>query len=405
MKHLNWKKFLASAFTLGFNTACQLVIFVIIARVLGPSEFGKLMIATSVTAIAAMLCGLGSHETPVRRIPRKPEQYPEIFGHCLSVHLATAIIIVPASAYLISRVAGLPLASSIALAIASTLIFRLVALAEQLLLGLVRFREANFINGAASVIRLGAAIAAAALGLDSAAVWCYWLLGANAAGLLICGWMLLRIGMPRFGLNNHEVRLGAWLTLTGIADTVRQNMDRLIMASFLPSSTIAQYAAASRVTQISEIAFQSLNRTVYPSLAKGEGPFISFAFRYLVIVLAISLATAATVGYLLAPLIPLLMGEAYQPVVEFLRVLCWLCVPVAAQTVPYDIMGIMQHHKLRSQAFFAASLVAAALTFVLTQWAGVQGAIAAAYASEILLLIFLWAAYIAKAVPVRTRNM
>ncbi len=72
----------------------QLAIFAILARALGPAEFGQFVQITALTAIAIQLCGLGAGDCFMRRVSRDPAAYRDMLGHNLILIVATGAILV-----------------------------------------------------------------------------------------------------------------------------------------------------------------------------------------------------------------------------------------------------------------------------------------------------------------------
>jgi hypothetical protein len=73
--------YLLSSGSLAAASLAQLVTFAILARALGPAEFGLFVQISAVTAIAVQICGLGASDCLLRRVAREPASYPDLLGH------------------------------------------------------------------------------------------------------------------------------------------------------------------------------------------------------------------------------------------------------------------------------------------------------------------------------------
>ena len=144
---------------------------------------------------------------------------------------------------------------------------------------------------------------------------------------------------------------------------------------------------------ISQIVVHSLNRIMYPDFAKraknGVRSLVPLAVRYR--------NRCCTTGagdkhrvILIAPAIPWLIGESYRDVVFNLRVVCWLSIPLAIVTVPYDLLGALDRHGTRAKVYNTLCLAGAAATAAAVFRFGVNGAFVMAYLFQITLAASLW---------------
>jgi O-antigen/teichoic acid export membrane protein len=113
---------------------------------------------------------------------------------------------------------------------------------------------------------------------------------------------------------------------------------------------------------------------------------------YLLVVGVIAVAASAGV-FIAAPLLPVILGGEYEPVIHDLRVLCWLIIPLTVQTVPYDVFGALDRHHVRARLYNGVSLAAAAGAVPAIYFFGLLGAFAAAYATQGLLAAALWLSF------------
>ena len=87
--------YLLSSGSLAAASLAQLVTFAILARALGPAEFGLFVQISAVTAIAVQICGLGASDCLLRRVAREPASYPDLLGHnILLIGLTGAVLVI-----------------------------------------------------------------------------------------------------------------------------------------------------------------------------------------------------------------------------------------------------------------------------------------------------------------------
>ena len=88
--------YLLSSGSLASASLAQLATFAILARALGPAEFGVFVQLSAVTAIAIQVCGLGASDCLLRRISRDRESYPVMLGHNLLLIAFSGMVLVAA---------------------------------------------------------------------------------------------------------------------------------------------------------------------------------------------------------------------------------------------------------------------------------------------------------------------
>jgi O-antigen/teichoic acid export membrane protein len=403
---LMWR-YIASSSVLFFGVGAQFVWFIILARRLGAEGFGQLMIILAVTALAGSMCGVGSCDAMVRRVARNHNDYRLMLGHGLILIGVTGTALVTACAAALCLFMPADADPTINLAIMAVYSFTYVLLAtlvwsaELVFIGRGEFGAANFINCGFSAIRMATAIVAClGFGVSSVGGWAVWNCGAHLISALACAWMLKPLGAPVWRVERRELWLGFQYSTPVLVNTLCANTDRIILGAAAPVLAVGNYAMASRMAQISQLVVHSLNRIMYPTFATkiGEGMrgMVRMGLKYVVAVGLLSFATAMGV-YIVAPVMPWLLGETYRNVVHDLRVLCWLVVPMAVVTVPFDLFGAADRHGTRAKVYNTVSLVGVAATAGIVWRFGVQGAFVAAYGVQIALAISLWAALLAAA--------
>ncbi len=183
--------YLLSSGSLAAASLAQLVTFAILARALGPAEFGLFVQISAVTAIAVQICGLGASDCLLRRVAREPASYPDLLGHnILLIGLTGAVLVLGGIAAMVSWTsmgAGPSVAiSTIALLfVGNVVLVRLILLVETVFLGLGQVRSANrSVVGFAIARTATAALACIVFHVSSLAEWAVW---------QFCGHLLLSL--------------------------------------------------------------------------------------------------------------------------------------------------------------------------------------------------------------------
>lgn len=396
------RRYIASSSTLLFGAMSQFVSFVLLARSLGIDQFGKLMAITAVTSLAMVLCGLGAGDSMIRRTARDPEQFSLMLGHGLILIAITGVplaaistlalhLFIHANGSAVTNIATFGLFSA-----ANIVMYAFVSFVERAFLGHMDFRRANVVNAGFSLIRLLALVLAVTLfRIQTLQDWALTTFCAHlvASGI---GWIMLRsLGRPIWQIDRSELRLGIHFSTPFVVDALRQNVDRIMLGIVAPISVLGSYGAATRIVTTSQLVINSLNRIMYPRLAQtaeqGIGPVIRLGVSYLCGASLVAVGTSAAV-FVVAPLVPLVLGSTYQPIVFDLQILSWLVVPIAVQTIPYDIFGATDRHRTRATIYNSVTLTGTAGTAFLIYIWGVTGAFIGAYGVQIALAIAQWIA-------------
>ena len=394
------QEYMASGATMLFSAICQFAWFIILARYLGVVEFGFLMVMTAICTLASSLCGVGAGDAVLRHTARDRRSYPELLGHGLLVITATGLILSIVSVLVLQVILGPETSHRVGIgqialfAFANIWLASLISFSEYIFLGLGELPRANLIEIGFAFVRLMSAVIGCALfGAATLGEWAVWTTGAHLIMLAVCVAMLKPFGWPVWQINRHELALGFHYCTPRMLDALRVNCDRIVLGIVAPANVLATYAVAARITQVSQIVVNSLNRIVYPRFAsRKEFGFRSIrpmAIAYLSGVTGIATLTAAGV-YMIAPFLPVLIGKSYESVIFNLRVLCWLIVPLAMQTVPYDLLGAFDRHRARAILYNTMSLAGASLTAAMIYHWGISGAFTAAYVVETGLAAGLW---------------
>ncbi len=393
-------RYVASSGTLIFSTAAQFAWFIILARALGSGQFGKLLVIVAVTSLAMTLTGVGAGDAMIRRTARNRHDYQLMLGHGLILIAVTGVVLTAIATgvlcFLVHASAS-PWENALimtAFGASNIILFPFITYTEQVFIGLMKFRLANTVNAGFSLVRvLSAALACLVFHVGDLGEWAVWLLGAHIFGALACMAMLRPLGKPVWQVDHRELGLGFHFTTPNLVDALRQNADRLVLGVVAAPSVLGSYGTASRMAQTSQIVVHALNRIVYPKFAQkahlGIRGVVPLAVRYLLAVLALATFTAIGI-YLIAPWMPVLLGPSYDGVIFDLQVLCWLLIPVAAQTVPYDVFGALDRHSRRAVVYNAIGLIGACVTAALVYVYGLSGAFVAAYAVQLAITASLW---------------
>jgi O-antigen/teichoic acid export membrane protein len=258
----------------------------------------------------------------VRRLARRRELYPALLGHNLILTLASGIVLtigVTAGLAWTVQVSPDPVVNITGIALftgSSVVLFRWIVLAEQVFLGCGEFGRANLVNGGFSAARAATALVAClGFGVHSLITWMLWHTAIHALGTLACAALLRRYPRPEWRILREEIPLGFHACTPIVFDSLRQNIDRLVLAAIATPDAVGVYSAATRLIQTSAVSVTAMARVIYPKLAvAGEQGLASAArlvLRYLPLLGGVAALTSLGI-YLCADILPMAFGAIRQ---------------------------------------------------------------------------------------------
>lgn len=392
--------YLLSGGSLASAGLAQLVTFAILARSLGPAEFGLFVQISAVTAIAVQLCGLGASDSLLRRVSREPQSYPSLLGHNLVlVGLSGVVLVIGGVAAMASWIrtgAGpsVDLQTLALLFFGNVVLARMILLVETVFLSLGRIREANrAVIGFALARAATAALACLPFRVSSLSDWALWQCGGNFLYALLGAVWLAPLGRPRFAILREELRSGLLFCSQFAVRAVRSNVDLLVIGLFTPVETVGSYGVARRIMDASYLAIDALNRLLYPRLARESSDGLHLALpiaqRALVAALALGLATGLAL-FLLAPVLPALFGRAYHDLPFFVRCLSGTILLVGAWAAAIDLLGASGRQDARAWILNGANLLGSVVIAAATWFAAPIGTFIALYAIDGAIVAAAW---------------
>jgi O-antigen/teichoic acid export membrane protein len=307
-------------------TGCQVLQLVVVARWLSPAQFGLAAVAISIVVSLQAFCDLGLTNALVQKQETPKEGWSSAWWATLimSVFLAVLLFL---SAALLERSLQLPgLAGLLTVAAFSLPAFGPAAVCQARLQSRLRFRRLGVADMASSVCALAAAV--------------FWAVRYRHPGALIAGQiaftsvrLALTWGLSRFHFS-WRLRWSDIVPLSAfggyqMGDRALQfavtNLDRVLVARLLGPTATGYYTMASQIAlRPATLIAPFINRTLLPLLARLQGDKAKMVSSYL--------RSLSTLGFLSAfiyslvfgladPLVHLLVGAKWEPIILTLRIL------------------------------------------------------------------------------------
>lgn len=391
---------------LGARGALQVVLFIGLARLMGPAELGTFTAVLAIMNILSFMVGLGSNLLLVRDLAAAQAPAADLLGRSLKLVFASALPLgVAGIALTVLVLPDVRLGAIVAVAVAELVFTPLSDLAMRFHQGLGQFRAMAVVSAAPVLARVAAlaAIAVAGGSLD-ALEWCLlYLLAGAVACAVIWSWLVRVHGGPRWGLGGARAlaATGSYLAASNVAIRTTADGDKALMARWAGAHDTGVYAAAHRLVDVVLIPVMAALEAAMPRLfragAAGGHGILRLGAQLLSLPLLYACGAAVAL-YFGAALVPWLLGADYR---DGVAVLQWLAGLPPLMCLRYFLRSILLgagHVPLIGGIDIGGAIVALAISAWLIPQLSWQGAAIAKFASEALMLVAV-AAALARARP------
>jgi len=337
-----------TTFVLGMRLLVQAGTLLLVARMLGPQQFGAF---AGIAALAVMLGAFASFGTNVvllGEVSKAPGRREEVLKYAVPTTLSCGGVLLVAYLLictLVLREAGVPMMVLLAIGISEIWLQPLFGLpaAEHLALG--RIARSQMLATLPLLLRLAAACAVFLVGPDDPlALYAYGYLVASAVALTLAS-ATMPAPWPRPATwrvpDKQELRDAVGYAALNITATTPAELDKTLAAKLLPLSAAGLYAAGARVIGAATLPVIAMMLSALPRLFR-EGEDQPQRTRGLVLkLLAVtslySIALAALL-WLVAPAFVWIFGNRYEGIQHTIH---WLCLAVPGMALRMAAGGIL----------------------------------------------------------------
>jgi len=314
----------------GSGFLLQSVYFVLIARLLGPSEYGLYAGAFALTSILGQYSAIGSGTLFLRYVTADRKQFSAYWANILVTTTAASVVIVVALALFSGKLLG-PGTRGITLlaAVANCFCFQLTAAAakvfqtfEQLRITAALTLTNNFARTLAAGVMLLVLHRANAYEWSAAAVALSFLIA--VASVLV---VTVRFGKPSLSLVQMRRNLveGLGYSFASSTSTAYNDIDKTMLSHYGMNAANGIYSMAYRIIDVATIPILAIREAAMPRFFHRGIAGIRGVAPLAVVLLKRALPLGLLAGgivFLTAPLVPRLAGSGFQETVLALR---WLC--------------------------------------------------------------------------------
>ena len=349
-----------------FNVVMQAGYFIIVARLLGKENYGSFIVITASASIIFPFIALGSEHILVKNVSTNKASFRTYWGNTLVLLMSNGALLT----FVLLLLSPIIFPGDI---VWSTIL--LILLADLICLGLVDISykaliAANMVKKTAQLGILstcGKLLAALSLAVffsqPNIGTWGYLYLTSSVITALIAILVVNKmVASPRpvFAELKSNIGQGLYFSISASANNINAGLDKSMLGKLSNVAAAGIYGSAYRFIDVGNVFLLALFGASYTRFfqygASGIKGSLAFAKRLLPIL--IFYAIASVTGYLLlAPFIPVILGEEYR---EATNALFWLSpIPAIAafQYLAADTLTGSGHQKARSMVQVGAAIL------------------------------------------------
>lgn len=371
--------------------------FLLLARVLGPSDYGLVAAAWAAVLIVGPFAGLGSDRLVVRDVSAERRPVDVAWGTALATSTSGALVF--GSVLVLAQPLLLP---QVPLLLLGCLVFADIAMLglSNCLLAVCfateRSKAAGILSTVLSLAKASAVLVFTLTGSDDPVRWA--LIYAGLSGLSSLGqllWGISRFGRPtlRGWRLGKRAREGLPYSLGFAGSLVQKDIDKPLLVRNGYTEEAGLYSVAYRLASLAFLPVVAVQQAMFPRFfAAGGSEGLPGTVRLARRLLRPLLAYAALAGIglvVVAPLIPVLVGEQFRGSVVLLMLLAPLPLFRVAQSVFADALTGAGMESTRTRCVGIAAAVNVVLNVALIPSLGLPAALLATFVSEVTFLLLI----------------
>ncbi len=380
--------------------AASLANFLLLARLIGPAEYGLVAGAWALVLALGPLLTFGSERLLIRDVSGSglpPAQ--ALTGGIVTVLAGSAVAAVLIAVLHPVLLPQVPFVLLAALGVADIAAMGVYGCLLSTCLATDRARAGGVLATSVGVAKIGAVLTFSVVGGREAEQWALLYAGfAVGTVLMQVLWAYWRFGRPRLVGYRLGMRLreGTPYSLNQAAAVVLNDSDKILLVRSGYAVEAGLYSVASRLATTAYMPILAVLTATQPrffALGSGGqvGGAVAFARRLVVPLTAYGIVVGlALVAF--APLIPVLVGDQYSGSVTLLMVLAVLPLFRVLSSVPGDVLTGSGRQTWRTGCTTVAAVLNVGLNVTFVPEHGLLAAVPAALASQLTLIVLVNAA-------------
>lgn len=305
--------------------------FIFLARLLGVTEYGLLVGATSSIAVVSQHSSIGAGFIFLRHVSPDLSRFSEYWGYVLLSTILGASVIVTAvvfTAHWILR--DVNPTAVVCLAVGDCLFLQIAAVGGRVFQTFEKMHFSALSGLVTNTLRLCTAVLLFRVWHHASVTdWAMASMSISAVGSILAIILVTRVlGWPRWSpslLRKHTFE-GLLFSSSVSTSSIFNDVDKVLLGHYGMNAANGIYSMAYRAVDTGFMLIRAIHNAAFPTFCRegaiGIEATRAFAHKLLGKTFWISLAISAAL-FITAPLIPVFVGKAFAPSVVALR---WLCI-------------------------------------------------------------------------------
>ncbi len=337
-----------TTFVLGVRLLVQAGTLLIVARMLGPRQFGAFAGVAALALILGTLSSFGTHLVLLGEVSKEPARREGVLRFALPTTLLCGLALLAiylGISVLVLHEAGVAFRVLLALGVAETILQPLIGLCASEHHGLGRIARAQLLAAVPLVLRLFAAATVFALQPpDPLSAYAY---GYGFASLLALVLVIptLPAPWPRPGVwrlpRMAELRNAVGYAALNITRAGPTELDKTLAAKLLPLGAAGMYAVGARVIGAITLPIIAMTLSSLPRLfreGKSEPHRTGRLLRWLFGSAAIYSVVLGGILWFAAPVFDWIFGTKYHGIAYLIR---WLCIAIPGMALRFTAGNVL----------------------------------------------------------------
>ena len=309
----------------------QLVVGMLSARYLGPSNYGLISYAASVVAFAVPVMQLGMHSTLVQEYVLTPEREGQIMGTSLVLNLLSSLAcVVAVTCFAVVGSANDTVTVVVCALYSLQLIFQALEMLQC-------WFQAKLLSKYSSLAMLGAYIVVSAykIWLLATQKSVYWFALSHAVEYCVVGIAMLviyhKLGAQRLAFSWQLARelfsRSKYYIMASMMVTVFQSTSHVMLKLIMDDAENGFYTAAVTCSGVAQFVFLAIVDSVRPAILasrrRSRADFERNVSRLYGGIIYMALAQSVAFTFLAKPIVYILYGRTYMQAVPVLQIITW----------------------------------------------------------------------------------
>lgn len=309
----------------------SLIVGMITARYLGPSNYGIIGYTASYVTFFSALAQLGFDSVAVKEILEHPEKQGEVLGSTIFFRIVSSVVSTAGVAVLVYFADdGDPLMVWVAFLQSLSLIFQSFEMIHFWYQSRMETEISVKVQTFAYLVMAGYKVLILALGKDVTWFACSTAIEAAVVSLALL-WSYRRSKGQKltisFSCGTEMLKYSYHFILSGMMVTIYSHMDKIMLEQMLNESAVGYYTAATKVAQMWSFVLLALINSARPLIItarqQSQELYVKQNKRLYAAILWIGIAVAAMMTICGKWIIYIMYGPAYLPATSSLQISAW----------------------------------------------------------------------------------